>query len=364
MAARKFHCDACGASVEFAPGAERLKCPYCGAEKTIPRSEAEIREHDLGAALERGFADAPTLQARALGCSACGASTRVDASVTATRCAFCDAPIVAPPTSQEVLAPQAILPFRFAAKEARDAFAGWLGSRWFAPSDLKRRARSEGLDGVYLPFFTFDADTETFYRGARGDHYYVEERYTAVEDGKTVEKTRRVRHTRWSHRSGTVFVNFDDVLVLASTGLPEPLVRKLEPWDLEALVPHDERYLSGFRAECDQLGLSSGFAAAKARCQPVIKEEIREDIGGDEQQIRSMETAWTRVTYKHVLLPAWIGAFRYGDRVYRVVVNARTGEVQGERPWSALKIAGAVLLAAAIAGLVALALVGQIGTPS
>ena len=56
------------------------------------------------------------------------------------------------------------------------------------------------------------------------------------------------------------------------------------------------------------------------------------------------------VTFKHILLPVWLVAYRFRGRTYRFVVNARTGRVQGERPWSAWKIALAVILGAAFAG--------------
>ncbi|MEO1232686.1 MAG: hypothetical protein AAFZ18_27700 [Myxococcota bacterium] len=358
MAERKFHCDGCGAHVAFSPEAQRLVCPYCGTEKARPESEAEVVEHDLGGALEKGFAEAPTVEAQTLRCGACGATTRIEGHVLASRCPFCDTPFTAPPTAERVLLPQATLPFRVEARDAREAFSKWMAGRWFAPNDLLRRARKEGLDGVYLPFFTFDATTETWYRGERGDHYYETESYTAYENGEAVRRSRTVQRTRWWPTSGAVFLGFDDVLVLASQGLPESLVRKLEPWDLDALVPHDESFLSGFTAEIDQRGLKDGFAECKTRCEPEIQRQVRRDIGGDVQRIHHHNTAWSGVTFKHVLLPVWVGAFRYRDAVYRVVVNARTGEVQGERPWSWWKI-GATVLAAAVLIAVLYALFGD-----
>ena len=82
--------------------------------------------------------------------------------------------------------------------------------------------------------------------------------------------------------------------------------------------------------------------------QSEIDRDIRRDIGGDEQRITSRNTRYDDVRFKHILLPVWISSYRYADKVYRFVVNGRTGEVQGERPWSAWKIALAVLAALAI----------------
>ena len=70
----------------------------------------------------------------------------------------------------------------------------------------------------------------------------------------------------------------------------------------------------------------------------VIEQDVREDIGGGEQQVNQVHTFTTNETFKHLLLPVWIGAYQFQGKVFQVMVNARTGEVQGERPYSAIKI--------------------------
>ena len=53
---------------------------------------------------------------------------------------------------------------------------------------------------------------------------------------------------------------------------------------------------------------------------------------------------YSAITFKHLLLPVWISAYRFQDKIYQVLVNARTGEVQGARPYSPWKIVGLVVL--------------------
>ena len=84
---------------------------------------------------------------------------------------------------------------------------------------------------------------------------------------------------------------------------------------------------------------------------PVIEESIRRDIGGDEQRIQSARTRYDDITFKHILLPVWVSAYRFHGKIFRLVINGRTGEVQGERPLSAWKIAGAVLAVLVIIGI-------------
>ncbi len=66
-----------------------------------------------------------------------------------------------------------------------------------------------------------------------------------------------------------------------------------------------------------------------------------------------MQTAVSDETFKHILLPIWMAAYKYGGKSYRFVVNAQTGKVQGERPWSAWKITGAVIAGLIVAGALA-----------
>jgi hypothetical protein len=142
---------------------------------------------------------------------------------------------------------------------------------------------------------------------------------------------------------------FDDVLVLASRSLPKTYTDALEPWDLRALQSFRPDYLSGFAAEGYQVDLPDGFAEGRAIMDRQIERDIRADIGGDEQRISSVDTDVRDVTFKHVLLPVWMAAYKYNGKSYRFLVNGQTGEVQGERPWSAWKIALAVL---AVTGIV------------
>ena len=225
------------------------------------------------------------------------------------------------------------------------------------PTDLKQYARSEDkLVGVYVPYWTYDCDTRTAYTGERGDDYWETETYTTMENGKLVTKTRQVRKTRWTSVRGTVDNAFDDILILASKSLPEKYAGRLEPWDLDQLVPYADDYLSGFRAESYQVDLVGGFDEAREVMVPTIRATIERDIGGDHQRIDSTDTRYNNITFKHILLPVWLSAYRYRDQVYRILINARTGEVQGERPWSAWKIvalvAGALAAIATIAAVV------------
>lgn len=350
-AAREYPCEDCGAKLHFAPGTEGLTCPYCGARQTIAAPVEKVVERSFEQALvELTQRPASTLSAggHEIHCKGCGAITLLAGHASA--CPFCDSPLVLPvEEDRDTIVPDSLMPFKVEGRDAGEKFKVWVASRWFAPNDLAERAQRAKLDGVYLPYYTYDASTDTRYRGERGEYYYETEHY---KDSEGNSQTRQVRKTRWYPASGSVQIDFDDTLVCASRSLPIGLIDGLEPWNLAELRKFEPAFLSGFMAERAVVDLREGLGIAKQKNDPRIDDEIRNDIGGDEQRISAKQTEYSQITFKLFLLPIWLSSFRYGERVFRVIVNAQNGEVSGERPFSKIKIAlaviGVILVLAAI----------------
>jgi DNA-directed RNA polymerase subunit RPC12/RpoP len=335
---KTFDCDNCGAPVEFQPNLEQLQCPYCESVTPIPQSSEAISELDFWEFLKKSEASASTFEQETVGCQGCGAQTTFDENVVAGECPYCDSPLILNKSTKKGIKPRSLLPFKVDKQQALQKFRDWLKNLWFAPNKLKRYAMRDQINGVYVPHWTYDSDTGTSYQGQRGTYYYVTESYTTMENGRSVTKTRSVRKTRWTPASGHVSRHFDDVIVVAANSLPRSYAEALEPWDLQNLVSYSDEYLSGFRAESYQIGLAEGFDRAKELMWPSIQRDILSDIGGDTQRITSHSTDYNQITFKHILLPIWISSYRYNKKVYRFLVNARSGEVQGERPYSFWKI--------------------------
>ncbi len=130
---------------------------------------------------------------------------------------------------------------------------------------------------------------------------------------------------------------------MASKSLPANITDSVMRFNLKGLVPYQPEFVSGFQAEAYQVTLREGFPIAKQSIDEAVRSLIRSDIGGDQQRIHSVSTRYSEVKFKHVLLPAWISAYRYRDKVYRFLINGQTGEVSGESPKSWWKIAFLVL---------------------
>jgi DNA-directed RNA polymerase subunit RPC12/RpoP len=341
---KKFPCKNCGARLDFDPSARALKCPYCGHVEQIAPSAQTVHENDFESALQKlaEKSDQGTIQnrSREIRCPGCGAIVLLEDNIETDQCPFCATHLENTPrtAARSMLCPESLLPFAITQRDAVTAFNAWIKSRWFAPSNLKQLANLGQLSGIYLPYWTYDSMTYSHYTGQRGDDYWDTETYTTTENGKTVTRTRQVLKTRWTYVSGEVDHFFDDVLVVASRSLPTKYINELEPWDLNDLQPFNPGYLAGFKTERYVVDLAEGFQVAQQIMAPQIRRLIEQDIGGDHQRVNSVQTQHVGVTFKHILLPLWLAVYNYQQKTFRILVNARTGEVTGARPYSWIKI--------------------------
>ncbi len=354
----RWPCENCGADLRFSPADAALKCDHCGHVQPVPQAPETRRrtmgELDLNAALTSGLAPADMEEVRITPCPNCGAEVEFLGAANATECPFCATPVAIGTGTARKIKPQALIPFALDERTARSAMVTWLGSLWFAPNALVEYARKgRAMSGIYVPYWTFDAATRSRYSGARGEYYYETRTVTVQVNGRSEQRQEQVQKTRWYPASGWVSRAFDDVLVLASTSLPRKYTDNLAPWDLAALVPHTPDFMAGFTSEGYTVGLPEGQVIAHEVMAAQIARDVAADIGGDTQRIDRINTDHSDETFKHVLLPVWLAAYKYGGRTYRFVVNGQTGRVQGERPWSAWKITLAVIVAVIVIGAIA-----------
>lgn len=353
---RQFPCKNCGANLDYAPGSASLKCQYCGTENVIAVEAKPIVEHSIqelelvSATQQTGFG----AQTRSFKCKACTATVDFPAGTTATRCPYCGSDVVfEQPSNPRMVRPESVIPFQVNADAATQKFRTWLRSRWLAPGALKRMAQLAKIDGLYTPFFTYDAQADSDWSGEAGHYYYVSVPRTVVRDGRSTTIQAQERRIRWEHRSGRHSQFYNDVLICASKGLPTNIVTKAYPFHLNALVSYDPRFLAGFLAEEYSVEPKEGWNQAKAQVVESERRECSRALDGDTQRGLRVNTRLSGITWKHMLLPLYVAAYMFGAKTYRFVVNGQTGEVQGEAPISWIKVG---IIGAAIAGIVAIAL--------
>ncbi|HEV3410037.1 MAG TPA: zinc ribbon domain-containing protein [Chthoniobacterales bacterium] len=343
-AQQRFECPACGGAAEWTPAKQALVCPFCGTVSPMqpgaqPAAGDGVREYDLVTALRnipesaRGWETAT----RSVKCQSCQAISVFKPERVAQNCDFCGSPALVPYDEIKApIRPESLLAFKLSETDVRDRVRQWYRSRWFAPNKFKSRAFTDTLHGVYLPYWTFDAQVRAAWTADAGYYYYTTESYT---DSKGQRQTRQVRHTRWEPAAGSLEHFFDDELVAASRGVPANLLRKVEPFPTSELRPYDAAYVSGWVVEQYQIDL---VAAAK-HSREVMDEKLRElcarQIPGDTYRNLHVDADYTGQTFKHVLLPIWILTYQYGARTFRIVANGVTGAIAGKYPKSWIKIA-------------------------
>jgi len=351
----KHACAACGAQAQWHPERQALVCPHCGtvAPTVLDRNTGKVREIDLVVTLRempdelRGWLTAT----RSVRCRSCQAISVFEPGRVGQNCEFCgSSELVDYEEIKAPLRPQSLLPFRLTVERAREAVRAWIRGRWLAPGSLKRRAALDALNGVYLPYWTFDAAVHCRWTAESGTYYYTTE---TGRDSRSRVRARRVRHVRWRPAVGELDHAFDDEPVPATRGVDHDLLRRVEPFPTRDVVPYDTAYLAGFVVEHYQVVLIEAAQRARESMVQQLRARCASQVPGDTHRNLQVDSTFAGETFKHVLVPVWLLTYRWGGRAWQVVINGATGVVAGRCPKSPWKIALLVFAAAAALALVA-----------
>jgi len=358
-AQKKFHCPACGAEAIWTPARQALICAYCGttspaqAELTATGEEI-IREHDLAAALRSIPDDKRGWQAQktSVRCQSCQAISVFDAARVGQRCDFCGSSALVPYEEiKEAFSPESLLPMQWAEGQVRETIRSWYGSRFWAPNKLRRQAMTDRVRGLYVPYWTFDAQVHADWTAESGDYYWESESYTDA-DGK--RQTRQVRKVRWYPSSGSIEHFFDDEMVPATRGVHLGLLRSVEPFPSKDLVAYQPGFLSGWVIERYQIDLLAAARHAREQMNQQVRQLCAQEVPGDTHRNLQVSPDYSGQTFKHILVPLWLLTYQYRQRTYQVVMNGYTGTMAGEYPKSWVKIFFAILLVLAAVGVAVL----------
>ncbi|MDR1989157.1 MAG: hypothetical protein LBQ09_02885 [Acidobacteriaceae bacterium] len=334
-----YRCPACGADARWNPAKHALVCPYCGVESPAPlqvRTDATvIVEHDLVEAL-RNIPDAARgwkAEKITVRCQSCQALSVFDPAKVAQRCEFCgSAQLVPYEETKEAFSPESLLPLRISESQARDLIRAWYSQQWLAPNALNRKALTDQVRAIYLPYWTFNAKTSARWTAEAGTYYY------------TGAGKERERHVRWTPASGALTHVFDNELVAASTGINASRLKQVEPFPADGLIPYDPGYLAGWTVERYQIDLAAAAERSHEEMEAALRQLCASAIPGDTYQNLQVQSNYTDQTFKHILAPVWVLTYDYGSSHYQVVMNGVTGRISGERPWSWIKVSLVVLL--------------------
>ena len=175
-------CMLCGAALKYKPGTETLRCEYCGTDTPIEVKKAdEVQEFDFEQ-YAQNFEQLNTKASKIISCKKCGAESTFDESIKSVACPYCTTPLIESDAHEErLIQPSYLLPFKIEGRDIQQHLDTWIKRLWFAPNKLKHQVRySNKLQGVYIPCWTYDAQTETNYLGERGVDYQTTDRKSVV----------------------------------------------------------------------------------------------------------------------------------------------------------------------------------------
>lgn len=296
---------------------EDLFCPNCGAE--APQSSQPAR---------------PTrLATHNFQCSGCGASMSYDASAKALRCPFCASTDLHEQPDARILAPQSVVPFETDQRQAMAALRDWLGRGFWRPGDLAQRAMVVAMQPVYVPYWVCEARTFTYWTadtsqtplGARAD---------------------------WYPLTGEHHGTYRGVLVGASAALTPKETAALCPFDLSRGLAPEQVDLDNITVEQFTVPRKYARPLARQSLDSLEAEACRKLVPGSCRNLK-VNVRLEGLTTTPMLLPTWVMAYRYRNRVYRFLVNGQTARATGQAPISLSKILVAVAIALAVLALLA-----------
>lgn len=344
-----FTCSSCGGEMVFDPKEQVLTCPFCGASQQVEVEMKAIQDRDLDQADSAANINWGSIK-RVFHCNNCGAESIIDGNTTVQFCAFCGSSKIVDYKEAAGIAPEGLIPFKIAKSVAEDNFVKWINKRFFSPSALKTTYRKQSISGAYIPYWSYSCDTDSDYTAEAGKNYNVTEKKKVTKDGKTELVDRQVKKTSWRSTSGHFAESFKNILINASKQLKSTVIKSVEPFKLDGLVPYAPGFLAGFLAEKYSVTLDQGWEEAQKKIDHDVENGIKKQIKEDADEVRKLavDTRYHNRRYKHLLLPVWISSYTFNNKIYHFMVNGQTGKVSAEAPVSAGKVIGLIVAIIAV----------------
>jgi len=362
---KTYTCPRCGGHLAYDIRASGIACQHCGYQQKVEGAllgrsadEFEFTLDTLNQA-EQGWGE---LRSQ-LHCDNCGAELSYPKGAVATSCPYCASNKVnVQVAEEEKLRPRFLVPFKLSKEQLPTLVSTWLGQGWFHPPELSAGFMIRRFSAVYLPFWTFDANISADWEAEVGQQ--VSQRVYNASQKRWETRT----HIVWNWREGQVDVPIDDLVIsgVAPQRLIQTILSKTLPFDLSGLVAYQSDYLAGLQAQAYDVTLPEAWEQAKVEMRERAKQACHDDIPSAYVRNFSVSADFADESWRYILLPIYLAAYRYKDKVYQVMVNGQTGKVAGQKPvdWSKVWLAiGACLAPGALLGLVGLPLLllGGIG---
>lgn len=351
----QYKCPNCGGSVEFDSSAQKMKCPYCDSEFDVQSLRAldealenaepdQLEWNDSIGAWSEGEADGLDVYS----CDACGGEIVADANTGATRCPYCDNPVVFVGKFADALRPNELIPFKLDKKAAIAKLKEHLMGKRLLPKAFKDENHIDEVRGVYVPFWLFDADAAATVR------------YRATQVRSWSDSSYNYRQTSYYSilRSGKI--GFDRVPVDGSSVIDDDLMESIEPFNARDAVGFQTAYLAGYLADKYDVGVEESIPRANERVKKSTEDAFARTVTGYNTVVPEQSSVQlSRGEVRYVLYPVWLLNTTWNGQRYMFAMNGQTGKFVGDLPcdsgaamrWT-LGLTGAV--GAAVFGILAL----------
>ncbi len=260
-------------------------------------------------------------QQQLIHCERCGAQTMLSRGERSIQCPYCGSSQVLRANPQADLIEPHLVGIMKVNETQALAFAKlWLGRGFFSPDNLMASSVLISLRPGYYSFWTFDGSIE------------IPWSCEVLEN--------RSQAAAWAAHSGVETRFFNDVLIPGVKSLPLSRIKSLEPFNLQELKPFDPAVLAGWPTVFYDRSLSDSSLLAREQVVKIVRPSLNALIepGREKRNLVTGSPSWSGMTFKHILIPLWVGEFRFRGKQYPLLVNGQTGKVVGEKPRDSIKI--------------------------
>jgi predicted RNA-binding Zn-ribbon protein involved in translation (DUF1610 family) len=322
-------CQSCGGNLTFNPANGTLSCEHCGAEFDIEKEV--VAEVDISF-LERDLTPWKT-ETVSYHCDSCGATEIISKNQLAHSCSFCGSPKVSTVASGTIKKPQAVQPFKIDKDSALRRAMEWAKKSFWSPKAFKNSITTKFLNGIYYPAFTFDNDTETYYKATLG-------RTETYRDAQGNTHTRTV----YFNVSGVYNLKFDDFTIQASDFINQKYIDKLLPFDTNHANVYNDDFLFGFSASQYTKDGPTCCKEAHTLMEAQIKNGILRKYSYSTIRSYYQQVRYYNQTFKYLLLPIWVGHYYFKAKNYNYFINGVNNKITGKRPISGVKVMFAIII--------------------
>lgn len=326
---QEYKCPCCGGGINFDSGVQKMKCPYCdtefemdalqGFDEDLKNDAPDEMNWDMGADSQWQAGELEGM--KVYGCKSCGGQIVGDPNLGAASCPYCGNPVVMMGQFSGDLRPDKVIPFKLNKDAAVDAYKKHIQGKKLLPKVFQSQNHIDEIQGVYVPFWMFDADADANIR------------YKATKERKWSDNDYDYTETSYYSvfRSGSL--SFNNVPVDGSTKMADDLMESIEPFDMAAAVDFQTAYLAGYLADKYDVTEKDSIERANTRIK-TSTERMFADTVKDFHTVTPESTS-VRLSSgkaKYVLCPVWILNTRWNNEIFTFAMNGQTGKLVGDLP--------------------------------